>query len=506
MLNVLLITADQWRADGLSAMGHSILKTPNIDALAADGVLFRQHYCQAAPCAPARACLYTGLYQMTNRLCRNGTPLDRRHDNDALAARRAGYEPTLFGYTDVGADPRAHHPDDPALSTYEGILPGMTVRTPLPGDATAWLSWLRSRGIQVPEEGFDRIFLPAEGPVDPPSDAPTRFAAQDSITAFLTGEFLRWLEEQNERPFFAHLSWLRPHPPFIAAEPYNRMFASEDGSAFVRAAHVDAEGAQHPYLDYVLNSQPKSHFRQGAEGLAAEWNVEDAHRIRQAYWGLIAKIDDEIGRVVRGLKDTGAWDNTLVVLTTDHGEMMGDHHMFGKGGYFDGSYHIPLIARDPRRPAGHGITVDAFTESVDVMPTILEAIGAPVPHQLDGRSLVPFLDGGPAPEDWRRTVHWEFDFRDVASGRAQQALGLPLNACNLAVIRDDRYKYVHFTGLPSLLFDLKLDPGELRDVADDPDYRHVRLECTERLLAWRAHNLDRMLTHTELTEDGPVTA
>lgn len=505
MLNVLLITADQWRADCLSAASHPVLKTPHIDQLASEGVLFSRHYAQAAPCAPARACLYTGLYQMNNRVCRNGTPLDRRHDNIALAARRAAYVPTLFGYTDVGADPRAHHPDDPAVFTYEGILPGMTVRSELPEHARPWLSWLRQRGVAVPDERPHDIFLPADGPADPPDGSPARFSRDDSMTAYLTDEFIRWLGEPRERPFFAHLSWLRPHPPFIAAAPYHAMFRSEDGPAFARAASLDEERGQHPYLDYWLGAQQKSPFRYGAQGPASDWSEFDAHRLRQAYWGLIAEVDDQVGRLVAALKAANAWDNTLVVLTTDHGEMMGDHHLFGKGGYFEQSYHIPLIVRDPRRPAAHGTTVDAFTEAVDVMPTILDAVGAPLPPQLDGRPLTAFLEGD-TPADWREAAHWEFDFREVASGASQRHLGLALHACNLAVLRQQRFKYVHFGGLPPLLFDLADDPHELRNLADDAAYRDIRLSCAEALLSWRAEHLDRTLTHIELTEHGPVTA
>ena len=102
--NVLLITADQWRGDCLSAMGHPLVSTPNLDKLAEQGVLFERHYAGAAPCSPARACLYTGLYQMNNRVCVNGSPLDNRHDTLALAFRRLGYEPCLFGYTDQSQD------------------------------------------------------------------------------------------------------------------------------------------------------------------------------------------------------------------------------------------------------------------------------------------------------------------------------------------------------------------------------------------------------------------
>ena len=123
--NVLLITADQWRGDCLSAAAHPVVRTPNLDRLASGGVSFGRHFAQAAPCGPSRAALYTGMYLMNHRSVLNGTPLDARHDNVALVARRLGYEPALFGYTDTSLDPRELDDDDPWLRTYEGPLPGI---------------------------------------------------------------------------------------------------------------------------------------------------------------------------------------------------------------------------------------------------------------------------------------------------------------------------------------------------------------------------------------------
>ena len=138
-MNVLFITADQWRGDCLSVCGHACLRTPNLDALAAGGVLFRHHYSQATPCAPARASLYTGMYLHNHRVVINGTPLDARHSNVALEVRKAGYRPALLGYTDSGADPRRYPPGDPALRSYGGVLPGMA---PVLWSEPHWLSWL----------------------------------------------------------------------------------------------------------------------------------------------------------------------------------------------------------------------------------------------------------------------------------------------------------------------------------------------------------------------------
>jgi arylsulfatase A-like enzyme len=121
-MNVLFITADQWRGDCLSVMGHRCLQTPHLDSLAADGILYKRHFAQASPCGPSRASLYTGMYLQNHRSVVNGTPLNARHTNVALEARKAGYDPALFGYTDVSADPRSHALNDPALRTYSSVL------------------------------------------------------------------------------------------------------------------------------------------------------------------------------------------------------------------------------------------------------------------------------------------------------------------------------------------------------------------------------------------------
>ena len=503
--NILLVTCDQWRGDCLSAVGHPVVRTPNVDALAAEGVLFRRHYGGAAPCSPARACLYTGLYQMNNRVCRNGTPLDARHGNIALSARAAGYDPTLFGYTDVSLDPRHLAAGDPRLRSYEGVLPGFTVRQALPEHQKQWLSWLRAQGIDT-GAGSPGIHRPAGGqPRGEVTSAPPAYTKEQTPTAFLAGEFIRWLGEQEKNaPWFAHVSFISPHPPFIVPEPYNTMYDPAGGPAFRRAATWQDEAGSHPYLAYDLARQKRTKFVPGIEGKVPDWSEEDFRRIRAIYYGMISEVDAQLGRVWQAVKSAGAWDDTIIVLTSDHAEMMGDHFMLGKGGFFDASYHIPLIIRDPRRKVAAGSSVDHFTEAVDILPTLLDLIGAEPQQHLDGRSLLPWIDGKP-PEAWRDAAHWEFDFRTVAAGEAERHFGVGSRACNLAVIRTADFKYVHFgSGLPPVLFDLSKDPGELNNVAEDPSYLPLRLQFAERMLAWRAAHLDQSLALAELTDGGVV--
>lgn len=498
--NILLITADQWRGDCVSMAGHPTIRTPHIEAIAREGTYFSRHYAGAAPCSPARASIYTGLFQMNHRVCRNGSPLDARFDNIALAARRAGYDPTLFGYTDVSPDPRRLHPNDPSLTTYEGVLQGFTSGQILLEHEKPWLAWLRSRGHASAK---DRSVHLASAPDRPDTEfQPPAYGADETETAFLTDRFLEWLGHQED-PWFAHLSFLRPHPPFSVPEPYLGLFDPAEGPAFSRAINRASDADIHPYVAWEMQRQKKSSYLFGAEGRVADWQAIDFARIRAVYYGMIAEVDAQIGRIVAALRAAGQWHRTVVVFTSDHGEMMGDHWMLGKGGFFEGSYHIPLIVRDPGRQA-RGHRVDRFTSAADIMPTLCERMGVSAANHLDGRSLQPFLDGE-QPMDWRDTVLWEFDFRDIAGGSAEKHFRLPSALCNLAVIRDENYKYVHFAGLPPLLFDLAEDPGEFVNVAEDPVYLRIRLGYAEELLTLRAAHLDQTLAFTELTAQGPVS-
>jgi arylsulfatase A-like enzyme len=172
-------------------------------------------------------------------------------------------------------------------------------------------------------------------------------------------------------------------------------------------------------------------------------------------------------------------------------------------GWFDGSYHVPLIIRDPRASADatRGTVVDHFTENVDVMPTILDWLGVEdLPVQCDGRSLLPFLSGE-VPDGWRDEVRYEFDFRIPMVH--PQPLGMRLDQANLSVVRTSTRKYVHFPTLPPVFHDLELDPGELGDCAADPAYQGQRIEYLERMLNWRIEHAERTLANTILTAGGP---
>ncbi|MGH9170058.1 MAG: alkaline phosphatase family protein [Acidimicrobiales bacterium] len=494
--NVLFITVDQWRGDSLSALGHPLVETPTIDALAARGVLFANHWASTAPCGPSRASLYTGMYLQNHRSALNGTPLDARFSNVALEARKVGYDPVLFGYTDTSVDPRTVDSDDPRLHSYEGVLPGFRPIVNDPADAGSheWGKWLAARGKDVPSDPQELYEpdLSYPGASEHASAwAPAHISQDETETVFMVDKLIEYFQQHGSEPWFAHASFIRPHPPYRNPPGYHDLYSADDVPSFVAKPTRDQERAMHPLNDVMLMLPP----------LFAPDDERERRQTRATYHAMQREVDDQLGRLLEYLGQSGLLGDTLVVLTSDHGEMGGDHWCFQKAGYWDQSYSIPLVVADPRTAADatRGAIIRDFTEAVDVMPTILSWIGAEIPNQADGYSLLSWIHTGQRPPNWRSQAHYEWDFRHPVMKLAESYLGLPSAHCLLNVVRSDDYKFVQFAAdssvLPPLLFDLRADPGQLEDVSGLPEYASVLFECAEDLLRWRMRNDERTLVN-----------
>jgi arylsulfatase A-like enzyme len=466
--NILMITLDQFRADCLSCAGHPVVRTPALDHLAANGIRLARHYSQAAPCSPGRAALYTGTYQMNNRVVANGTPLDARFDNIAHAARRAGYVPALFGYTDQGVDPRVvDDPDDPRLSTYEGVLPGFDPVLDMSGWQLPWLLWLNSHGYNFTDP-VAALELEHERPVEL------------STSTFLTNGLLEWLGNQGT-PWFAHVSYLRPHPPYSAAGEFSTMY---DPASCPPPMPIPAN--RHRLFDVLLQSPA-----------AAPTDAVAVAEIQAQYFGMISEVDAQLARIWTVLEERGEWDNTVIVVTADHAEQLGDQGLIQKAGFYEASYAVLGIIRDPR--FGHVGVVDEFTENIDIMPTLCEAMGIEVPTQCDGFPLTPFLHGD-RPASWRDAAHYEWDWRDVfiPHGDHDWPWDRRLERQNLAVRRSRDRAFVHFGDGSWRCFDLAADPTWQTEVTDP----EVVLAEAGEMLNWRSRNLDRTMTGMLLRDGG----
>ncbi|MDF1856108.1 alkaline phosphatase family protein [Pseudooceanicola sp.] len=486
--NVLFVTLDQCVASILTGPLAPHVPTPNLDRLAASGILFENHFTVTLPCGPARASLLTGLYAMNHRAIRNGTPLARHHATIATEARRAGYEPLLFGYTDIAPDPTGRDPEDPDLSVYEGVAPGFREVVEMQMEAgRAWPADLRAKGydIHLREDGWPSYYVPSGngGPRDP-----AIFAAADSDTAYLTTRTLEALDYRRDfGPWFAHLAYIRPHPPLVAPAPWNRLI----DAAALPAPNLAAP--DHPFVEAWFSRPSNRSLFHGHDGDNRALSLAMLADLRAVYLGLVAEVDHHFGRVLDWLAATGQDRDTLIVLTADHGEMLGDKAMFGKESVFDAAFHVPLILRVPGAAAGARVT--ALTESVDVTPTILDWIGLEVPAAMDGRSLLPFGTGIP-PADWRDALLAEADFGHPQDPtRFMQHLGLSEYQAGATILREDRWKYVHFGGgVAPMLFDLQNDPDEVSNLATDPAYLPQIARLRGKMLDRMAERRDRRLT------------
>lgn len=487
--NILLIIVDQLRADILHGRLADAARLENLAALAEECCVFERHYSVVTPCGPSRVSLFTGQYAMNHRAVRNGTPL--RHDTPNLARemRRAGYEPLLFGYTDVAQDPRVLDPDDPRLTSYEELLPGFTeaLRMRQETDDNAWRDHLRGRGYEVPE-GM-ALYVPEGDTIA----GPARYRAEDSDTAFLTDRFLERMEGEDQG-WFAAVTFIRPHPPFVAPAPYNEMYDPDDLPAPVGLG----DNALHPFTVALRETKRAATVVEGFPDLKDDTGT--AQQLRALYFGLAAEVDHHIGRIVRWLRESGRWDDTILLVTSDHGEMLGDQGIWGKGAYHDASFHVPLLIRVPGMAPRR---FNGMTESIDVMPTLLELVGLPVPHSVNGVSLVSALDRGIG---GKAATFSEIDFGDpVAPTALQRKLGLSAREANLAILRTETHKLVHFAGgLPQVVCEMT-GGREGPDISAMPKAEAICLDLSRQMLCHRMVHPESTFARTMVVDGGVKT-
>lgn len=486
--NILFIVIDQFRADCLTGALAGHVDLPHLQALRREALTFTNHYSVCNPCGPSRASILTGQYAMNHRAVRNGTPLPADTPTLGTELRGAGYLPLLYGYTDSAQDPRGRAPDDPVLTSYEEVMPGFHEVVEMRLEQShPWRAYLAAKGYDV--SAFPDIFRAQGKDIRDPA----LYRAEDSDTAFLTDRFLEDIATRAPG-WCAHLTYIRPHPPLVAPAPYNRMY--DPGALPPPAPQTD----RHPFHTALLASKSPADMLDGHPDLPD--TPENVAKLRALYLGLATEVDHQIGRVLDWLRNTGQYDETLLIVTADHGELLGDQGGWGKMSYHDAAYHTPLLIRDPLAPARHGQTESALTESVDLMPTILELAGQTPPDTVDGRSLVPLLSGA-APTGWRSHTFSELDYGDPLTPTAfQSRLGLPLEQANLAVLREDALRLVHFAGgLPPLLLEVD-DAGQSHDITDQPGAEKAILRLSQTMLDHRMRHAGGRFNHTMITPDG----
>lgn len=490
--NVLYVMYDQLRHDYLSCAGHPHLPTPNFDRLAEMGVRFTRAYTQSPVCGPARMSAYTGRYAQSHGAQYNGFPLKVGEVTLGDHLRAMGAEAWLIGKTHMVADTEG--------MARLGLAPDSVIGARVA--ECGFDLWLREDGL-VPHGAPDpsasayNRFLAAQGyaganpwhdhansAVDADGSVlsgwlmenarrPANIHERDSETPWLTDQAIRFLDTHADAPpWLCHLSYIKPHWPYIVPEPWASMFGPQHVLPPVR--HPSERTDPHPVF---------AAFQQGRIGRAfARDDVRAA--VIPAYMGLIAQCDAAFGRLLDHLAASGRLEDTMIILTSDHGDYLGDHWLGEKDLFHDPSVKVPLIVYDPSDAADatRGTTCAALVESIDVAPTVIAAMGGDPPaHILEGRSLLPWLRG-PAPATWRRAVISEYDY-------GMDPVGIALDTeprdARLMMVCDGRWKLIHAEGgFCPMLFDLAADPQEFQDLGADPGHAGARAAMYDLLNAW----------------------
>jgi arylsulfatase A-like enzyme len=511
--NILFIMCDQLRADYLSCYGHPYLNTPHIDRLAARGVRFTRAYAQSSICGPSRMSAYTGRYVRSHGATWNGVPLRVGEPTLGDHLRELGMSVVVIGKTHMAADWEGMRrlgisPHSPAgvlvaqcgFEPYErddGLHPGV-----FDHENVGYAAYLRQHGFHAANpweewansaEGEDGQIL--SGWFLSHSNRPARVPEEHSETAYSTRRAIDFIREaeSSSRPWCLHLSLIKPHWPYIAPAPYHRSFGPEH---VLPPARSDEERR---------NAHPL-HAAFMEERVARAFAREDVRkRVIPAYMGLVKQIDDRIGRLLQFLHDRRLIENTMVVFTSDHGDYLGDHWLGEKQLLHDASVRVPMIVYDPSPEANgtRSLASDALVEMIDLAPTFLDFLEADAkPHILEGRSLIPLLRGEAA-HPWRPVAISEYDY---AFDRARQRLRTPALASMLYMVTDGHWKLVHADGFRPMLFDLRTDPQELRDIGADPDYAEICARLDDELFAWFRRPGSRITISEQTIKSGDFAA
>ncbi len=496
MKNVLFIMCDQLRFDYLGCAGHPTLQTPNIDKLAARGVRFDKAYVQSPICGPSRMSFYTGRYVRSHGSTWNKFPLRVGEMTLGDHLSKLDVRTVLCGKTHMAADTEGMkrlginpdsaigvhisecgfevwdrldglHPDGAQEpSHYNDYLRGLDYGGPNP-----WEQWANSAHGEKDDEILSGWLMSH-------ADKPARIEEEDSETPYTTSRAIEFMEQSKDKSWCLHLSYIKPHWPYIVPAPYHDMYDKDDVIPVLRD-EVEREDP-HPLLEAYHQHRFSKVFCRD----------EVRERVIPAYMGLIKQIDDQIGRLMTYLEESGQLDDTLIVFTSDHGDYLGDHWLGEKELFHEQSVKIPLIIVDPSKDAdqSRGSVSDALIESIDLAPTFVDFFGGDVPdHILEGKSLLPHIrHSAPVERDF---VISEYDY---SSRLARSLLQKDIKDCRLTMVYDGRYKLIHVEGYRPMLYDLNEDPQEFHDLGASAEHAGIRENLLSHLFDWARQHHNRV--------------
>jgi len=445
--NILWICTDQQRWDTIHGLGNPRIRTPNLDRLADEGVSFTSAYSQSPICTPSRASFLTGRYPRTTRARQNGQKIP---DDEVLISRMLadeGYDCGLVGKLHLAAcDRRVEERID------DGYRVFYWSHHPAPDwPENAYIQWMASKG-----KAWDELYHRPPGAL-----AWAGVPAEYHQTTWCAEKTIDFLAEPRTGPWLMSVNPFDPHHAFDPPEEYLRRYDPDD---LPSPAYRPGELEGKPVFQQIDHQGAY-----GGGGLSFADTTDRQHReVIAAYYAMVELVDDQVGRILRALDETGQREDTLVIFTSDHGEMLGDHGIFLKGPYFyEPAVHVPLIISWPGRLSS-GLRSDALVELVDLVPTLLQACGLEVPERIQGKSLFPICGGQSDPSQHRDFVQAEY-YNGMAGHRDPAAFA--------TMWRNRQHKIVvHHGTVPGELYDLEADPGEFTNLWDSTDHPELKLD------------------------------
>lgn len=390
--NILFLVADEYRHDCLGVAGHPIVKTPNFDRLAREGVRFTQAYVASPVCSPSRATMFTGRYPPAHGVLNNGMPFNAGEIVLPKFLHDRGYTTAIYG--------KSHLQFSDGTFDFAEITAG--------GDGAAYQAFLRASGQMIKGSANTAA---VEGTLVSPEKTPLRIGTSvlpedtfpEAWEASHAVDFLR-AQRGRDKPWFLFVSMLKPHSEFVIPAPFDKMYAAKDmllpktfkpgmalPSDFAAGGESEGEGA----------AKKKKREKVDGPGSPARLFINDADILREVtahYYGAVSLVDKHMGRILAALDELGMRDNTIVVFTADHGNMLGERNRMFKGVMYESSARVPFLLRAPGRVPGGKVNT-AVVDNTTIMPTLLDLAGLPMPPAVQGKSLAPLLrSAGPAPD------------------------------------------------------------------------------------------------------------
>ncbi len=458
--NLLILWTDQQRADTLACYGNDYIEAPNINGLAESSFVFENAYCCQPVCTPSRASILSGLWPHTHGSVTNNIPLDSKVKTVSEMVDDE-YYCAYYGKWHLGDEVVAQRNCQEWISIEDGIYRPHYSKPEYLELRSSYHHFLVNNGFSPDDKDengspvFSRHFTAAL------AEPYTKAAFLGDVSA----QFLR--RQDGERPFLLNVNFLEPHPPVFG--PFNNLYNPNDlpvGSAFLQPPSSDASERNRLDSEGYVNGGFKNY------PLNTEW---DWRRLRANYCGLVTLVDKAVGKIISALEESGQLDNTIIVYTSDHGEMMGDHAQMGKGVLYEESTRIPFFIRVPWLSDEQNL-IEGRVSQIDLIPTLLDLMGQPVENHLQGQSLLPVLQGKRTLKDndviveWNQPDNKEQQWRTIISSD-----GWKLNLC-----AHDQCE----------LYDLNSDSCELTNRFNDESQLTRIADLAERIKSWQANTGD----------------